>query len=335
MTQRDVGQARGRIAPLALLTIIAVAALCGCSTGHSRESASPPPATVLRSQHVIEGSPPASDAPAGSATFGTYNVHWLTDPAGVRADLARLDSVDVWALQEVRSSLADRKDGVPSRVVDVLPPGTWHVAWVPLNRLTEIRSQDDEGQVIASRYPIRSAEWWELKTDGEKRRVALAAVLEVDGQAVRFVNTDHEPSIVSLARGNVRQTGSLIEALDRCDAADAMPTVVGGDFNTSGCLMRLVSGGADCAELRTRMNAAGFNEAVVWKAGSRTYRSPVYSGTLDHLFVRGASTISSGVDERATGSDHLPVWCCVDLYDLPNSPAGGTSAVAGTVKPTR
>jgi endonuclease/exonuclease/phosphatase family metal-dependent hydrolase len=204
-----------------------------------------------------------------------------------------------------------------------------------LNRLTEIHSEDDEGQVIASRYPIRSAELWELKANGDKRRVALGAVLEIDGRAVRFVNTDHEPSIVSLSRGNVRQTTSLIEALDRCTAGDPIPTVVGGDFNTSGCLMRLVSGDADCAELGQRMNAAGFKETVGRKVRARTYRSPVYSGTLDHLFVRGATTHASGVDERATGSDHLPVWCRVNVYGDVNSPAGGTSAVAGTVYPTR
>jgi endonuclease/exonuclease/phosphatase family metal-dependent hydrolase len=333
MTQRDVGRAGARRAPLALLTIFVLAALCGCSTGHPRDLASP--ATVLRSRHVIEGEPPVSASPPGSITFGSYNIHWLDDPSGVRADLARLDSVSVWAFQEARSSAADRNDGSPSRVVEVLPPGTWHLAWVPLNRLTEIHSEDDEGQVIASRCPIRSAEVWELKTDGDKRRVALVAVLDVDGRAVRFVNTDHEPSIVSLARGNVRQTGSLIEALGRCEAADPMPTVVGGDFNTSGCLMRLVSGNADCAELRQRMNATGFDEAFVRKVGARTYRSSVYSGTLDHLFVRRASTLASGVDERATGSDHLPVWCRIDVYGMPNAPAGGTSAVAGTVKPTR
>ena len=333
MTQRDVRRAGARSTPPALLTIFALAALCGCSAGHPRDLA--PAAAVLRSRHVVDGEPPVSVSPPGSATFGSYNIHWLDDPSDVRADLARLDSVSVWAFQEARSSPADRRNGSPSRVVNVLPPGTWHLAWVPLNRLTEIRSEDDEGQVIASRHPIRSAEVWELKTDGDKRRVALAAILDVDGRAVRFVNTDHEPSIVSLARGNVRQTGSLIEALGRCEAAGPMPTVVGGDFNTSGCLMRLVSGNADCAELRKRMTAAGFDEAVVRKVGARTYRSPLYSGTLDHLFVRRASTIASGVDERATGSDHLPVWCRVDVHGAPNSPAGGTSAVAGIVKPTR
>jgi endonuclease/exonuclease/phosphatase family metal-dependent hydrolase len=204
-----------------------------------------------------------------------------------------------------------------------------------LNRLTEIHSEDDEGQVIASRYPIRSAELWELKADGDKRRAALVAVLDVDGRPVRFVNTDHEPSVVSFTRGNVRQTASLIEALDRCGAAGPMPTVVGGDFNTSGCLMRLVSGDADCAELGRRMNAAGFKAVVVRKVRARTYRSPVYTGTLDHLFTRGASTLASGVDERATGSDHLPVWCHLDVHGDVNSPAGGTSAVAGTTYPTR
>jgi endonuclease/exonuclease/phosphatase family metal-dependent hydrolase len=316
-----------------LLIILGLAALQGCSSGPSRAALAPP--TILNSQHLIEGTAPTATAPVA---FGTYNLHWLEDPSGVRADLSRLDFVSVWAFQEARSSPADRACGSPARVVDVLPPGAWYVAWVPLNRLTEIHSDDDEGQVIASRYPIRSAELWALKTYGEKRRIALAAMLDVDGKPVRFVDTDHEPSIVSLVRGNVRETESLVAQLDQ--HRDDIPTLVGGDFNTSGCLVRLVSGGNDCADLRKRMAAAGFQQTMIRKVDCRTYRSAIYSGTLDHLFVRGAWALDSGADERATGSDHLPVWCRVDVQRRGAGvsaalPAGGTSAVAGIMKPTR
>ena len=248
--------------------------------------------------------------PPGSLTFGTYNLHWLKNPEGLRRDMEVLRSVDVWAFQEVRTS--DGTDGVQlaAGLSRVLPAGRWHVAVTPLNRLRELRSDDYEAQVVASRYPIRSADVWPLAARaGTKRRAALAAVLDVGGKPdLLFVNVDNEPCLMSPARHNVRQVRSLVEHLDRAGNGLA---VLAGDFNTSGCVPRLVSARQDRADLRRTLAAEGFQPAG--HAAANTYRSGPYTATLDHVFVRDLPVSRHGVATAATGSDHRPVWCEVRL----------------------
>jgi endonuclease/exonuclease/phosphatase family metal-dependent hydrolase len=287
--------------------------LIGCRATTGRDA--PPLPRVSLSEQVVNSRGPATNPiGAGQATppliFATYNLYCFGDVPGLRADLSRLGSVSAWAFQEVRTTAADEAAGSPATLRDVLPPGTWHVAWVPLNRL---RGGEFEGQAIASRFPIRSAEVWPLPTRGgaAKRRVALAATLNVDGTDVLFVNTDHELSIFSADHGNARQTRGLLEHLGRAgNDGGAGPAVVAGDFNTAGCVPRLLSAPQERAQLRRAMAGARFVPAVPDRVP--TFHAGPYSAALDHVFVRGLTVMESGVDDRARGSDHRPVWCRVE-----------------------
>lgn len=307
--------------------VICVLLVTGCCDGPVR---APREVTVHFSRHVVPADVDSPQISAPTPVFATYNVHWLQNAVDLRADLARLDFVTAWAFQEVRSTKSDEREGSPSKLCALLPPGMWYVAWVALNPLKELHRDDEcEGQVIASRFPIRSADVWELHRWGQKRRIALAAVLDISGQRVLFVNTDHEPALLSLVRGNARQTRTLVEHLA---AHDEYPAVVAGDFNTSGCIPRLVSARQDRAQLRMLMCRAGFSEA--FDQPRRTYTAGPFTATLDHIFLRGVERITCDVDERARGSDHRPVWCRVEIHRA-NASAGATSAPAGMTKPTR
>jgi endonuclease/exonuclease/phosphatase family metal-dependent hydrolase len=266
----------------------------GCQTYHE----STPPVVSLWTINRDD------ESAAPSPVVGTYNLHWLKDTSGLRNDLSRLDHVSIWAFQEVRGW----SDGsLPARLVDVLPPGRWHVAWMPLNPLRELNSTDWEGQAVVSRYPIRLIEAWELQPEG-KRRFALAAYVEIGGADVLVVSTDHQPSLFSLRRENIRQAQQLTTYL-----ADhgSKPAIVTGDFNTAGCIPRLVSSRQDRQELRRLMSDAGFTPAS--SDVHATFKSGLYDAVLDHIFVRGLKHTASNVHDAATGSDHRPVWCRLDL----------------------
>lgn len=327
MTRREsTHRDRARAACRALAVLTAALMLNGCASRDGGARAQPPTVFLSSGAPAEQAGP---DGPARDAVFGTYNLHWLRDPAGLRADLARLDFVTAWAFQEVRSTAADEAAGAPASLRRLLPPGDWHVAWVPLNALRELGSADVEGQAIASRHPIRSAAAWELEpppsSGGGKRRVALAAVLDVDGTDVLFVNTDHAPGVFSPARRNLRQARRLLDRLRR--EPDATPVIVAGDFNTAGCVPRLVSARADREGLRRLMCQAGFRAAP--DSARPTFRAGPYAAALDHVFVRGVGSMEAEVAAAACGSDHLPLWCRVRL-----PAAVGRGAAAASPQPT-
>ena len=199
------------------------------------------PIPAIQAVSLGEGHAPAAGDDA-ALLVGTYNVRWLDDRAGVRRAVGALPRVDVWCFQEVRVR-GDDAAAVAAALGPVLPPGKWHLAVARVNRLHEIGSGDWEAQAVASRFPIADARGWILDTSGAKRRVALAARIDVGPHEVCVVNTDHEPSFFSGRDGNRRQLRRLVTRLaqwpgGQTAAAAESCVVVAGDFNCAGNLWR-------------------------------------------------------------------------------------------------
>jgi endonuclease/exonuclease/phosphatase family metal-dependent hydrolase len=230
---------------------------------------------------------------SGSLTLATYNVHGLIEREAIRQDLASLNDVTIWCLQEFPYLEGDA--GVES----VLPPGRWYVATIPLNYE---RGHGWESQVIASRFPIERVDVWPLDEGGPKRRVALTARVNDNGRAVRIVNTDHEPSIFAWRDGNGVQVRRLIEHLRACDDDTVL---VAGDFNCSANAFRLLSNSGHARRIDAAMLDAGFTS--VGAAGT-TFRSGVLRAHLDRIYARQVHASAGAIATSARGSDHLPVW---------------------------
>ena len=244
-------------------------------------------------QSTVRADGPAT--PVEALTLGTYNVHGLIKRDAIRTDLAAIDQVNVWCLQEF-------PHGDGQRIDDLLPAGRWYVATIPLNR-EDPKDQAIESQVIASRFPIDRVEIWPLDEGGAKRRVALTAVVNANGRSVRIVNTDHEPSILAWRDGNSMQARRLIEHLRACDEEAVLVT---GDFNCSGNVYRLISNSGHVRRVDTAMAAAGFTAVG---ADGTTFRSGVLRSRLDRIYARNAAPTTEGEIARSSkGSDHLPVW---------------------------
>ncbi|MGB7157238.1 MAG: endonuclease/exonuclease/phosphatase family protein [Tepidisphaeraceae bacterium] len=293
-----------------IITVIATMLCClGCATG--QEALAPAHGPIKITAHADEPS-----AHADSLTVGTYNVHGLRKRDAIRRDLAELDQVTVWCLQEFPYVPADDDEGAD--FANVLPPGRWHVALIPLNRERN-DSRQWESQVIASRFPIERVDVWLLDDGGAKRRAALAARVNVDGRSVLIVNTDHEPSFLAWRDGNAVQTRRLAERL-RDGGNDAV--VVAGDFNCSGSLYRFVSNGMHVRRVDRALAECGFTP--VNTTGS-TFRSGFVRARLDRIYARNVRTSAGAIATTSRGSDHLPVWGRFEVQ-----PVAPDRAISGT-----
>ena len=266
----------------------------------------------------------AGRAPAGgdggALVVGTFNVRWLDDRAGVRRAVAALPRVNVWCFQEVRVR-GDDTAAVVAALGPVLPAGRWHVAAARVNRLREIGSDDWEAQAVVSRFPIEAAGGWPLDASGAKRRMALVAQLDVGGRAVCVVNTDHEPSFFSGRDGNRRQVGRLVERLEGwvaeepagdTTAAAGRCVVVAGDFNCAGNLWRGYGNGEHVVRVDRALAPLGLRPAAP-RARAATFNAWPLWLRLDRVYVRGARVTRSGVGRVGGGSDHVPVWCALEV----------------------
>ena len=272
---------------LRILLAIAVFTCTGCAA-RPRSPLQPPVAFTVRAGDVS-----AHIRDASSLTVATYNVPGLRNRTGVRRDLAALDHVLVWCLQEV--PYADDRE-----IESILPPGTWQVAVIPVNR--DPKRRQWESQVIASRFPIERVDVWPLDDGRAKRRVALTAQIDVAGRTVLVVNTDHEPSMLAWRDGNTRQARRLAERVRTCGEDVA---IVAGDFNCAGNLFRLRGNTGNVRHVDHTLAGAGL---IPLATTGPTFRSGLIRSRLDRIYARGLNLIDGAVATTSRGSDHFPVW---------------------------
>jgi len=96
------------------------------------------------------------------------------------------------------------------------------------------------------------------------------------------------------ARGRRLQMQAVLAAIDRFAADRGAPAVLVGDFNCE-------RGGPHEA-----LRRAGFYPALAAHEATWSFRGLRLG--LDHIYVRGARVVGAGVERRAGGSDHWPVW---------------------------
>lgn len=237
-------------------------------------------------------------------TFGTYNLHGMSEPRCLRSDLEVLSFVNTWAFQEVGTTGEDESSLVTPELLqtfrDILPAGEWYGVYVPVNRC----GRTWEGQAVVSRWPIQSFEVWELESTGRKHRVALAARLGTPHGPVTFVNTDHETAFLGIGpKDRAKQVRSLVRNLENDRSSMAIVT---GDFNTSGMWLG-IGATREIATLSDCMSEAGFVSMGAGSAEITFHAWPVYL-CLDHMFLRNMASVAWGV-YRGKGSDHYPLWC--------------------------
>jgi endonuclease/exonuclease/phosphatase family metal-dependent hydrolase len=166
------------------------------------------------------------------------------------------------------------------------------------------------GNAVLSSWPIRQSCKLLLPhaspTNGQ-RRIAVGAVLQVGQQRLAAYSVHTETPVLSHAR----RAEQIAELRDRVRLVPADHVIVGGDFNTFSP--------RSARMLRETMAGAGLAPVFDGHRGTRrpaTIRTPLAtlaSFKLDHLFVRGARPLASGVWPNTAASDHYPLWATLEV----------------------
>ena len=160
-------------------------------------------------------------------------------------------------------------------------------------------AEEETGVALLSVYPLTDVVRIVLPHPGPKsrRRVALGATVEVDGQSWRVYSAHAETRIST--KKKMEQFNAILEDLRRYPSD--MPAIVMGDLNTW-------EPSADDKTEKLFSNA-GLTTPF---AGNATFRRKVLfvpiELKLDWIWLRGLEATSFGIDRKIEISDHWPLW---------------------------
>lgn len=272
---------------LLILAPLAAMAAGGCGI---KEGYAPPEVPVYTGPADAAIRP--STAAGDSLVVVSWNIQY-----GERMDVAlaelrahpRLASADIILLQEMdRQGVADLADSLGL-----------HYAYSP----AAVHPHHGKlfGNAVLSRHPITG---WQgrILPHGTPltghHRIALAADLDLGGGVTLRAVSVHTATMVVDQQKRLEQATAVLDSL-----VGTGPAVVGGDFNTVSdwevTLLRRVGRAAGFTHLRLPPGPTIAN-TVRRLPGSRSM--------LDHLFVRGLASGSTGVARTTGASDHYPVW---------------------------
>lgn len=252
-------------------------------------------------QHLL----PPPETPPTTLRLVTFNVHSTADLPRLVESIRgnpQLRSADVFFLQEMESYPPEGT----SRAQKLAEALRLNYAYAPA-RPTE--DGGTHGLAILSRFPLIDVQVLPLKqfnlAFNTRRRIALAATLDVAGHPLRVYNVHLDTRLNAEQR--IEQLRPVVEAARR----QAVPAVViGGDFNTNPFrwlfhvvpFFRSNQPGA----LDEWMEENGF-AAPVAGSGS-TIRRFLLRMRVDSFYSRGLPVKAFAVEENTEVSDHLPVW---------------------------
>lgn len=173
-----------------------------------------------------------------------------------------------------------------------------HYAWAAAPSPKE-GAEEETGVALLSVYPLTDVVRIVLPHPGPKkrRRVALGATVEIDGQPWR-VYSAHAETRISMKK-KMEQFNAILEDLKRYPSD--MPAIVMGDLNTW-------EPSADDKTAKLFSNA-GLTTPF---AGNATFRRKVLfvplELKLDWIWLRGLEATSFGIDREIEISDHWPLW---------------------------
>jgi endonuclease/exonuclease/phosphatase family metal-dependent hydrolase len=254
---------------------------------------------------------------AADFSVGSYNIHQQEELSGLALDFAQLKTIDVLALQEVQiddgAGLVFSQSLLPLLNKSVDNQWNFHCA----QRVNQNADGTWESLALFSRYPLLKCGALPLEHSDIKKREALWAVVGIpQARPLLVINTDHETSSY-LTLGfpdRKKQLKSLVKHLKSCaqwlePGCETWPTVVTGDFNTSG--VSLSSPLATLNEIKqtiSLLQTAHLEYVVPCSEHEPTFESLWGSYQLDHLFIKNLRSTCRLSLKNRQGSDHLPIW---------------------------
>jgi endonuclease/exonuclease/phosphatase family metal-dependent hydrolase len=241
------------------------------------------------------------DPGAGEIKVVSYNIRWragdeLKRIAKSLHEDPEVGSAAILGLQEV--DRRKKRTGHNNTAKALAEELGLHYAWAaPPSPKPD--AEEETGVAILSVYPLTDVQRIVLPHPGPKkrRRVALGATVEIDGQAWR-VYSAHAETRISMKK-KMEQFNAILEDLARYPKDT--PAIVMGDLNTW-------EPNADDKTAKL-FSDAGLTTPF---AGNATFRRRVLflpiEMKLDWIWLRGLEATSFGIDREIEISDHWPLW---------------------------
>lgn len=236
----------------------------------------------------------------------SYNIRWrggedLKRLTKLLREDQEIGSAAILALQEVdRRKKRTGNNNTAKMLADDLG---LHYAWgAPPSPKPD--DEEETGVAILSVYPLSDVKRIVLPHAGpnRRRRVALGATIEVDGQPWRIYSA-HAETRISVDK-KMEQFSAILEDLKRYP--ENTPAIVMGDLNTW-------EPSADDKTIKL-FTTTGFKTPFT---GKSTFRRKVVlvpiEFRLDWVWLRGLEATSHGIDRQIEISDHWPLWTNVRL----------------------
>lgn len=241
------------------------------------------------------------DPAAGEIKIVSYNIRWragdeLKQIAKLLRDDPEIGGAAILGLQEVdrRKKRTNHHNTVKTLAHEL----GLHYAWTAPPS-PKHGAEEETGVAILSVYPLTDISRIVLPHPGpnKRRRVALGATVEIDGQAWRVYSAHAETRIST--KKKMEQFHAILDDLKRYPADT--PAIVMGDLNTW-------EPSADDKTIKT-FTDAGLSTPF---AGNATFRRRVMflpiEMKLDWIWLRGLEATSFGIDRKIEISDHWPLW---------------------------
>ena len=238
---------------------------------------------------------------AGEIKVVSYNIRWrageeLKRIAKSLHEDPEVGSAAILGLQEV--DRRKKRTGHNNTAKALAEELGLHYAWAaPPSPKPD--AEEETGVAILSVYPLTDVRRIVLPHPGPKkrRRVALGATVEIDGQPWR-VYSAHAETRISMKK-KMEQFNAILEDLARYPKDT--PAIVMGDLNTW-------EPNADDKTAKL-FSDAGLTTPF---AGNATFRRRVLfvplEMKLDWIWLRGLEATSFGIDREIEISDHWPLW---------------------------
>ena len=238
----------------------------------------------------------------------TYNLHGPTAPrvaeiVELLANHPELSEASILALQEVNR--ASRRSG--NQDMAALIASRLHMHFAYATEQYYRIGGGERGLALFSRYPIDDVERIALPVSGPggRRRIALAATIDLGSQRLRVVNVHLETRITPQSRAQ-----QIRAVLAHSASTSDLPLIVLGDFNTF-------------TRRHTRtmfdlMQEAGLDTPLPGDVAT-FQKLFVVRWALDWIWLREVSPVTAHVESRIKASDHRPLWIDIDLGSTPGS----------------
>ena len=236
----------------------------------------------------------------------SYNIRWrggedLKRLTKLLQEDAEIGSATILALQEV--DRRKKRTGNNNTVKVLADELGLHYAWAAPPS-PKPNDEEETGVAILSVFPLSDVKRIVLPHPGpnRRRRVALGATIEIDGQPWRIYSA-HAETRISVDK-KMEQFNAILEDLKRYP--ENTPVIVMGDLNTW-------EPSADDKTIKLFTNT-GFKTPFT---GKSTFRQKVLlvpiQFRLDWVWLRGLEATSHGIDRQINISDHWPLWTNVRL----------------------